>query len=212
MRITGGSLRSRAIRAPRGHSGSGTIRARSAARARLDSHLRSAHRPVSAPDTPMTISATFPLVRRSAPLWLLVLVTFSGTKLSIYDPERAKTSDFIQRLRAFVPAAVVSAVEEPSGAFDVVINASPVGMNAGDPISIPAALVEGADAVVDIVAAPTTRLRELALARRKIVVAGHAMVRAQAQLLRRFICSGAASEADTIRAEGVTGIPTLATL
>ena len=27
----------------------------------------------------MTISATFPLVRRSAPLWLLVLVTFSGT-------------------------------------------------------------------------------------------------------------------------------------
>ena len=27
----------------------------------------------------MTISATFPLVRRQAPLWLLVLVTFSGT-------------------------------------------------------------------------------------------------------------------------------------
>ena len=27
----------------------------------------------------MTISATFPLVKRSAPLWLLVLVTFSGT-------------------------------------------------------------------------------------------------------------------------------------
>jgi DHA1 family bicyclomycin/chloramphenicol resistance-like MFS transporter len=27
----------------------------------------------------MTISATFPLVRRTAPLWLLVLVTFSGT-------------------------------------------------------------------------------------------------------------------------------------
>ena len=26
-----------------------------------------------------TISATFPLVKRSAPLWLLVLVTFSGT-------------------------------------------------------------------------------------------------------------------------------------
>jgi shikimate dehydrogenase len=138
------------------------------------------------------------------------LVTFSGMKLSIYDPERAKTSDFIQRLRAFVPAAVVSAVEEPSGAFDVVINASPVGMNVDDPIAIPAPVVECAGAVVDIVAAPTTRLRELALARRKIVVAGHAMVRAQAQLLRRFICSGAASEADTIRAEGVTGIPALA--
>jgi shikimate dehydrogenase len=140
------------------------------------------------------------------------LVTFSGMKLSIYDPERAKTSDFIQRLRAFAPAAVVYEVEEPSGAFDIVINASPVGMNAGDPIAIPAALVEGADAVVDIVAAPTTRLRELALARRKIVVAGHAMVRAQAQLLRRFICSNAASETDTMRAERVTGTPTLATL
>jgi shikimate dehydrogenase len=138
------------------------------------------------------------------------LVMFSGMKLSIYDPERAKTSDFIRRLRAFAPAAVVSAVEELSGAFDIVISASPVGMNAGDPIAIPAAVVERAGAVVDIVAAPTTRLRELALARRKSVVAGHAMVRAQAQLLRRFICSRAESEADTIRAEGVTGIPAIA--
>jgi shikimate dehydrogenase len=138
------------------------------------------------------------------------LVTFNGTKLSIYDPERARTLDFIRRLRAFVPAAIVSAVDEQSGPFDVVINASPVGMNADDPIAIPASVVECAGAVVDIVAAPTTRLRELALARQKIVVAGHAMVRAQAQLLRRFICSGAASEADTMRAEGVTGIPALA--
>jgi shikimate dehydrogenase len=137
------------------------------------------------------------------------LVTFSGMKLSIYDPERGITSDFIPRLRAFAPAAVVSEVEEPSGAFNIVINASPVGMNAEDPIAIPAALVERADAVVDIVVAPTTRLRELALARRKIVVAGHAMVRAQAQLLRRFICSRAASEADTLQAERVTGIPAL---
>jgi shikimate dehydrogenase len=117
---------------------------------------------------------------------------------------------FIQHLRAFVPTAVVSAADEPSGAFDVVINASPVGMNVDDPTAIPAPVVECAAAVVDIVAAPTTRLRELARARRKIVVAGHAMVRAQAQLLRRFICSGAASEADTIRAEGITGIPALA--
>jgi len=137
------------------------------------------------------------------------LVTFSDMKLSIYDPERGITSDFIPRLRAFAPAAVVSEVEEPSGAFNIVINASPIGMNAEDPIAIPAALVERADAVVDIVAAPTTRLRELALARGKVVVAGHAMVRAQAQLLRRFICSRAASEADTMRAERVTGIPAL---
>jgi shikimate dehydrogenase len=138
------------------------------------------------------------------------LVTFSGVKLSIYDPERAETSEFVQRLRTFAPGATVNSVEEPAGTFDTVINASPVGMNEDDPVAIPADLVEQAGAVVDIVAAPTTRLRELAFARRKIVVAGHAMVRAQSQLLRRFICSRTASEADTIRAEGITGIPTRA--
>ncbi len=44
---------------------------------RHDDSLPGLARAARAPVTP--ISATFPLVKRSAPLWLLVLVTFSGT-------------------------------------------------------------------------------------------------------------------------------------
>ena len=135
------------------------------------------------------------------------LAAFEGVSLSIHDPEQATTADFVRRLRAFAPAALVAAVAQPSGAFDILINASPVGMEPDDPLAIPGPLVERASAVVDIVAAPATRLRSLALAQGKTVVAGQAMVRAQALLLRRFLCSRAMSEAETMRDEGVTGIP-----
>ena len=98
---------------------------------------------------------------------------------------------------ASAPGARIRAAE-PVGEFDVVINASPVGMHPDDPSPLPRETVARATAVADIVGPDDTQLKRLARSLGKRLVTGEAMVLGQAALLHRFLLSRAASEFEVV--------------
>ena len=59
------------------------------------------------------------------------LVQSGEVDLALCDIDRPKIDAFAARLGAFAPRSVIRAIDEPVGAFDIVINASPVGMEGG---------------------------------------------------------------------------------
>jgi len=74
------------------------------------------------------------------------------------------------------------------GAFDIIINSSPVGMNESDPSPVSDARVETAGVVVDITSEPRcTALMGKALAAGRKFVGGTAMVSGQVELIRDFL-------------------------
>jgi len=115
--------------------------------------------------------------------------------LVIDDPEVETTAAFVERLQATKPACAVSAGSDIDGRFDILINASPLGMSPDDPSPAPPALVARCDSVVDIViGAGISRLRRYAEEQGKTFVDGVAMVRGQAELLLEFLLRDASSE------------------
>jgi len=121
------------------------------------------------------------------------LVQSGEVDLALCDIDRPKIDAFAARLRAFAPRSTVRVVDQPVGTFDIVINASPVGMAAGDPSPLPEEAVAGAGAVADIVAVDTP-LKRCARALGKPLVEGWAMVHGQAALFRRFLLGDASTE------------------
>jgi shikimate dehydrogenase len=128
------------------------------------------------------------------------LVQAADIGLSIFDVDQAKAADFAKRLASFAPSSTATAIAAPVGAFDIVINASPAGMNRGDAAPIPEETVAAAAIVADIVTVAETRLKHRAAALGKPIVTGEAMVLGQAALLRRFFLSDAGSERDVLDA------------
>jgi len=121
------------------------------------------------------------------------LVQGGEVDLALCDIDRPKVDAFAARLRAFAPQSTIRVVDEPVGTFDIVINASPVGMTAGDLSPLPAETVAAAGAVADIVAVDTP-LKRRARALGKPLLEGAAMVRGQSALFRRFFLTDAATE------------------
>lgn len=126
------------------------------------------------------------------------LVQAADISLSIFDADGARSADFAKRLAGFAPSSTVTAIAAPLGTFDIVINASPVGMNRGDPSPIPEETVASATIVADIVTVADTALKRKAAALAKPVVTGNAMVAGQAALLRQFFLSDAGSEREVL--------------
>jgi shikimate dehydrogenase len=114
--------------------------------------------------------------------------------LAINDVELAKATDFAAKLAGFAPRVAIHAIREPIGDFDIVINATPVGMNPGEPSPIPEETVARATIVADIVAAADTPVKRDALRLGKIFVDGEAMIRGQVAFLRSFLLGKADSE------------------
>lgn len=81
-------------------------------------------------------------------------------ELAVYDtdPERART--LVLRIAPAVASAVASA--DPAG-FDLVVNATPLGLQAGDPLALDPARVDAGATVVDILMTrePTPLLKAL---------------------------------------------------
>lgn len=57
--------------------------------------------------------------------------------LAIHDEDRARRATLVQRLAALGPCRVVAGSTDPTG-FDIAINATPMGMQVGDPYPIDA--------------------------------------------------------------------------
>lgn len=118
--------------------------------------------------------------------------------LVIDDPETARVAAFIARLGPQANGCEISAGSGDDGAFDLLVNASPLGMAADDPSPASAELVGRCAAVVDIVIAPgESRLGRMARELGKTLVGGAAMVEAQAAFLLGFILGKAVAEEAT---------------
>jgi shikimate dehydrogenase len=128
------------------------------------------------------------------------LVMTGKVDLALYDIEATKPARLATRLAAVSASGARIRPAEPIGEFDVVINASPVGMHPSDPLPLPRATVARATIIADIVAPDDTPLKRLARALGKPLVTGESMVFGQAALLHRFLLSRAVSEYEVIAA------------
>ncbi len=63
------------------------------------------------------------------------LVTSGVRELAIHDEDRARRDALVQRLASLGQCTVVAGSSDPTG-FDIAINATPIGMKAGDPYPI----------------------------------------------------------------------------
>jgi shikimate dehydrogenase len=127
------------------------------------------------------------------------LVAGPVASLSLCDADLQKALDLRSQLARFTPLATVTCVAEPAGRFDLIVNASPLGLAPGDPSPIPAATVAAAEIVADIVTVEATALKQLAAGHRKPLLTGRAMVEGQIPLMRRFFTTHAGHEADVLR-------------
>lgn len=85
--------------------------------------------------------------------------------LAIHDPDTARRDELISRLAAMGQSEVLTGHPDPT-AFDVLINASPMGMRPTDPHPIEASKVQGAQFCGCVITAPAVS-PWLALAREK---------------------------------------------
>jgi len=112
-------------------------------------------------------------------------------KLALHDADAAKAHDLKARLQRFAPDSDIDVLAAPLGPFDIVINASPVGMELQDASPIPEETVAVAKVVADIVTAERTELKRTAERLGKPLVLGKDMVGGQIALMRRFFLSEA---------------------
>lgn len=126
------------------------------------------------------------------------LVEEADIALTLCDIDHDRAAAFARRLVAFAPTGRIQTTLAPTGAFDLVINASTVGMHPGDPSPIPAETVASAGIVADIVTVPDTALKRLAADLNKPVLIGDAMVAGQIALFRRFLLGDARTERDAL--------------
>ncbi|MDQ7774823.1 MAG: shikimate dehydrogenase [Paracoccus aminovorans] len=69
------------------------------------------------------------------------LAKAGAARLAIFDPNAAGTEALAQRLREAYPALVVQTGSNDPAGFDIVVNASPLGMNPTDPLPMDVARI-----------------------------------------------------------------------
>lgn len=75
------------------------------------------------------------------------------SRLAIHDPDTARRDGLIARLAALGKGEVVAGSADPTG-YDVVINATPMGMRAGDPLPIEVGKLVGSQFAGCVITAP----------------------------------------------------------
>jgi shikimate dehydrogenase len=110
-------------------------------------------------------------------------------QLAITNRSRANADALVQTVRRAAPTCTVDAsvLGDPAG-FDIVINATSLGVNGDDPLPVDVSRISQAALVVEVVAVPPrTRLLEAATARGLAVVPGMAMMTPQLELVAEFL-------------------------
>lgn len=112
-------------------------------------------------------------------------------RLAISDIDEARAARLADQLtKAFPAAEVAASVGSPAG-FDLVVNATPLGMKSGDPLPVAdgvLANLPGSALVADVVTSPeVTPLLQAARTRGLATQTGPEMAKAQLGLLGRFM-------------------------
>jgi shikimate dehydrogenase len=116
------------------------------------------------------------------------LVGHGCAALTIVNRSAARAADLVDRIRGALPGAPVAAGTVPAGSLDVLINATPLGMPADDPLPFDAEVVGRAELVAECVIAPErTALLDLAARLGKRIHTGVPMLEAQIDLMLEFM-------------------------
>jgi len=106
--------------------------------------------------------------------------------LAVHDRDPARRDALLARLRAYGVPAPVAGSGDPSG-FDLVINATPMGMQASDPLSVDASRLASGTFVGDVVTMPAvTPLLQAARERGCPTMTGVDMFEAVAERIAQF--------------------------
>lgn len=126
------------------------------------------------------------------------VVNEGAARLVIDDPAAGKAAAFATRLASPIVSAGDAGGKD---FFDLIVNASTLGMQADDPSPATPAIVARCGAVVDIViSAQESALRRLARQHGKPLIEGAAMVQGQIELFQSFLLSDAPSESAALQA------------
>jgi shikimate dehydrogenase len=110
----------------------------------------------------------------------LALIEAGVAALEIADFDAARRQSLIARLSARMPGAVTAGSADPAG-FDLVVNATPIGMAPDDPLPVEAQRLEATATVADLITRPAvTPLLEIARRQGCRIVSGTDMFAVQA--------------------------------
>lgn len=110
--------------------------------------------------------------------------------VALHDQDARKTESAVARLGRNYPERVISRL--PGSADDLAINATPVGMHAGDPLPFDLGVLSPRALVADVIMKPAvTRLLEEASRRGHPVCEGRHMLDGQIEALWTFLSMGA---------------------
>jgi shikimate dehydrogenase len=117
----------------------------------------------------------------------LALVEAGVTALAVVDVDPQRCASLVGRLATRAAGIVESASPDPAGC-DIVVNATPAGMSAGDPLPVDATRLEPSAFVADLVTRPAmTPLLKAARGRGCKVLTGEDMFAAHAGTMADFL-------------------------
>lgn len=110
-----------------------------------------------------------------------------AARVSLLDIDHDKAIDLHSRLMAYYPGRDIRTVSEPPATFDLVMNATPLGMQSTDPLPMAVeSIPEGAVVTDAVTSPPVTPFIESAKMRGHIVQTGPEMAAGQAPLIASF--------------------------
>ncbi len=122
----------------------------------------------------------------------LALVDEEVAELGLCDTDLGRRDGLVERLAGRTSTRVHSRSADPDG-FDLVVNATPVGMLANDPLPVAADRLAPKTFVADLITRPpVTALLEAARARNCPIVTGADMFAPQAGILAEFLLAARA--------------------
>ncbi len=123
----------------------------------------------------------------------LEILVRGAARLAIHDTDIARRDEIVSKLSARFPGRVAAGSADPAG-FDLVANATPMGMNAGDPVPVDASALLPEQFVACVVTKP--EIPPLIAVARRLgcrTATGSDMFEAQAEKLADFLLAAPSS-------------------
>jgi len=110
-----------------------------------------------------------------------------AARVSLLDEDHQKAQDLRGRLVPHYPGQAIEVVSAPPARFDIVLNATPLGMSAADPLPMPIQQIPAGAIVTDAVTAPpVTPFLQGARKNGHRIQSGREMVAGQAPLIAEY--------------------------